>query len=161
MQAQAKAVVSIHGNAKDSVTKWDHQCEMPRILDSVPSNYFAGSGGTSPDMILRHPTAIQSIRESDLWVLLTDGQIAERYVTELTRLADVVEVIHVPVVLLIVGGRYLSPSNTNISVGITFFAAAREALILFDLLCKREVKRAASTSSAGSRGKPCGRTHHR
>ena len=131
MQAQAKAVASIHGNREDTVTKWDHQCEMPRILDNVPVNYFAGSGGTSPDMILRHPTAIQSIRESDLWVLITDGQIAERNVTELTRLADVVEVIHVPVVLLIVGGRCLSPSNTNISVGITFFAAAREALFLF------------------------------
>ena len=131
MRAQAKAVASIHGNPEDTVTKWDHKCEMPRILDNVPVNYFGGSGGTSPDMILRQPAAIDSIRESDLWVLITDGQIAEQNVTELTRLANVEEVIHVPVVLLIVGRRYSSPSDTNISVGITFFAATPEALILF------------------------------
>ena len=131
MRAQAKAVASIHGNPEDTVTKWDHKCEMPRILDKVPVNYFGGSGGTSPDMILRQPAAAHSIRESDLWVRITDGEIAERHVTDLTRLANVEEVIHVPVVLLIVGRRYSSPSNTNISVGITFFAAAREALILF------------------------------
>ncbi|CAF9927291.1 hypothetical protein IMSHALPRED_007175 [Imshaugia aleurites] len=131
MRAQAKSVAAFHGNRSDTVTKWDHKCEMPQILENVPVNYFAGSGGTSPDTILRQPAAIERIRESDLWVLTTDGEIAERSVSELTRLADVVEVIHVPIVLLIVGGRYSSPSNTNISIGITFFAAAREALILF------------------------------
>ena len=131
MRAQAKAVAAFHGSRGDTVTKWDHKCEMPQLLDNVPANYFAGSGGTSPDTILRQPAAIDSIPESDLWILITDGEIAEQNVTELTRLAEVVEVIHVPAAILIVGGKYSSPSNTNISVGVPFFAAAREALILF------------------------------
>ncbi len=131
MRAQAKAVRAIHGNPTDTVTKWDHKCELPQILDNVSGSYFSGSGGTSPDTILRHPAAVDSIRESDLWVLITDGEIPQQNIAELTRLADVVEVIHVPVVIFIVGGRYSPPSDTNVSVGISFFAAAREALILF------------------------------
>ena len=131
MRAQAKTVAAFHGNRSDTVTKWDHKCEMPRILENVPAKYFGGSGGTSPATILQEPAAIDCIQGSDLWVLITDGEITEKSVSELTKLADVVDVIHVPVVLLIVGGRYSSPSNTNISVGIPFFAAAREALILF------------------------------
>lgn len=133
MRAHAKAVAAFHGNRGDNVTKWDHECEMPQILDTVlvPANYFSGSGSTSPDTILRQPAAIESIRDSDLWVLITDGEIAEQNVAELARLADVMEVIHVPAVLLIFGGKYAFPGNTNISVGIPFFAAARAALILF------------------------------
>ena len=133
MRAQANAVAAFHGSHDDTVTKWDHRCEMPQILDNVPASYFAeASGGTSPDTILRQRAAIDSIRESDLWFLITDGEIAEQNVVELTQLAEVVEVIHVPVVILIAGRRYSSsPSNTNISVGIRFFAAARDALILF------------------------------
>lgn len=131
MRAQAKAVTAIHGNPGDEVTKWDSECEIPQILDNVSANYFAGSGATSPATILQQPAAVDSIRASDLWVLITDGEIAGRSIAELTRLADDMEIIHVPVVILVVGRRCSSPSNTNISVGISFFAAAREALILF------------------------------
>ena len=131
MRAQAKAVSAFQGSHGDTVTKWDHKCGMPQLLDNVPANHFAGLGGTSPDTILRQAAATDSIRESDLWILITDGEIAEQNVTELTRLAEVGEVINVPVAILVVGGKYSSPSNTNISVGVPFFAAAREALILF------------------------------
>lgn len=125
MRAQAKILAALYGICEDGVTKWDHKMEMPQVLDHVPVNYLA-----------RYYTPTtrcnQFVRDSDLWILIRDGEIAERNVAELTRVAGVVETIHVPVVLLlIVGGRHSSPSNTNISIGITSFAAAREALILF------------------------------
>ena len=50
---------------------------------------------------------------------------------ELTRLAETMDVIQIPAVLIITGTQSSTPAQTEISVGIPFFASAREAMILF------------------------------
>lgn len=130
MEAQEIFVRGFHGNSDDWVTKWDHNCQTPRRVDDAPDNYYFGCGGTSPDCILRLPAAVQSIKESDLCVLLTDGDIYDKRVTRLTGLAGETNIFQVPVILLVVGGRYNHPVHTNVSVGIPFFASAQEALLL-------------------------------
>ena len=75
--------------------------------------------------------AVEEIGASELWVLLTDGEIASDDVSRLTHLAERHGVIQVPVILVITGRRRGSPASANISVGISFFASARDALILF------------------------------
>ncbi|KAL2058350.1 hypothetical protein ABVK25_001078 [Lepraria finkii] len=82
---------------------------------------------------MRNAQAVDEVRSSDLWVLLTDGKIYGSSVIELTRLAETMDVIQIPVVLIITGTSTWSstPAQTKISVGIPFFASAREALILF------------------------------
>ena len=102
-----------------------------QILHSVPEFYFFGTGGTAPSSILAQPAAVSQIKDSDLWVLLTDGEVPDREVTQLATLAEQEAVTQVPVILLITGGHYTSPERENISVGITFFASATDALILY------------------------------
>ena len=131
MKAQERAVLGLHGNGDDRVVLWNTSCTIPRILAAVESGYFFGSGGTAPDCILKEKSAVDQIQDSDLWVLLTDGEIATDRVSMLTQCADISGVIQIPVVLIVTGPRYSGPNHANISVGIPFFASAQEALILF------------------------------
>ncbi|MCJ1277537.1 hypothetical protein MMC21_005350 [Puttea exsequens] len=131
MNAQAQVVKGLHTSTKDTVTKWDHVCENPQNLAMIPSGYFFGTGGTNPASILRNDDAVREILGSEFWILLTDGDISPSYVTELTQLAEQIAVLQVPVILVITGPRRAIPADANISVGIPFFASAREALILF------------------------------
>ncbi len=131
MRAQAKTVWGLRGSSDDTIAKWSYSCEIPRLLDNVPLNFFHGTGGTQPASILRNVQAVDAIRSSDLWILLTDGEIDAYSVAELTRLAEAMDVLQVPVVLVITGQQLPTPAQTAISVGIPFFASAREALILF------------------------------
>jgi len=131
MKAQKDVVIGLHSNHLDTVTKWDTTCQDPQLLDTVPSNYFYGHGGTSPNCIVKNPAAVDLIKESDLWVLLTDGEIAEYGVVQLTQLAELHGVTHAPVILIITGPRRDTPAYANISVGVSFFSSARDASILF------------------------------
>ena len=131
MKAQAKIVSGFHGSSDDTIAKWDSSCGLPRLLNNVAPDFFHGLGGTQPASILRSVQAVNAIRNSDLWILLTDGQIDAHSVAELTRLAEEMDVLQVPVVLVITGRQQATPAQTAISVGVSFFASAREALILF------------------------------
>lgn len=64
-------------------------------------------------------------------MLLTDGEVGDGEVTRLACLAEQEAVTQVPVILLITGGRYSTPDSAEISVGVRFFAAASDALILY------------------------------
>ena len=131
MKAQERAVLALHGNSEDTVVLWNTSCTCPRTVDAVGPHYFSGTGGTSPSCILEENSAVDQIKSSDLWVLLTDGEIATDRVSMLTTLADKSAFIRIPVVLIVTGARYSGPNQANISVGIPFFTSAQEALILF------------------------------
>lgn len=126
-------VKGLHTNREDTVAKWNHNCQTPQLVDETRQNYLDDvGGGTSPDQILRNASAVREIKRSDVWFLLTDGEIPNGAVAELTNLADKLDLTHIPMVLLIVGRkRSLGPAVTNISVGIPFFANSQESLILF------------------------------
>lgn len=81
--------------------------------------------------IMKNSLAVEQIRSSDVWVLCTDGEVPSYEVEDLTQHAEKVEVLPVPIILIIIGHRRSAPNLSNISVGISFFAAARDALILF------------------------------
>lgn len=133
IQAELAFVQGLHTNSKDTVAKWDHDCETPQLVDDIGPRYLEKKyGGTSPDQILRNATAVKEIESSDVWFLLTDGQIDHYNVAQLTNLADKLNLIHIPVVLLIVGRMAsLGPAVTNISVGVPFFANSQESLIVY------------------------------
>ncbi|KAL8994969.1 MAG: hypothetical protein Q9169_005210 [Polycauliona sp. 2 TL-2023] len=139
VRSQEKTVKALHTNPDDHVVLWEHCCHSPRRLDSVGPNYFKGSGGTYPSSIMQNPDAVEHVQDSDLWVLLTDGHIHSSEVDELGRLAEESNVLNAPIILVITGERYGGPANANISVGVTFFAAAHEALILFKVSSSGEL----------------------
>ncbi|KAI4247179.1 MAG: hypothetical protein L6R40_001522 [Gallowayella cf. fulva] len=107
-------------------------CSSPHFVNSVgPSHFDLCRGGTSPVTIMKNSLAVEQIRSSDVWVLCTDGEVPSYEVEDLTQHAEKVEVLPVPIILIIIGHRRSAPNLSNISVGISFFAAARDALILF------------------------------
>ncbi|KAL8887367.1 MAG: hypothetical protein Q9215_005054 [Flavoplaca cf. flavocitrina] len=103
------------------------------------ADYFSGGGGTAPSCIMKHPDAIRHIQNSDLWVLLTDGAIYSDEVDVLGNLAEEANVLRTPIIIVITGARLGGPAHANISVGVTFFAAAQEALILFKVFSSGEL----------------------
>ena len=133
IRAEWSFIRGFHTNSQDTVVKWDHKCETPRLVDEVRPNYLDNQGGgTFPVEILKNVSAVEEIESSDVWFLITDGEIRPDDVAELTNLADKLNLIHIPVVLLIVDRKASSgPALTNISVGVSFFANSQESLILF------------------------------
>ena len=80
---------------------------------------------------MQKPAVVEKIRTADIWCLYTDGEIWNRGVTELTAAAESVGVVQVPVIVMIFGHARVSPERENISVGISFFAYARDAVIIY------------------------------
>lgn len=117
-------------NAADAISLWGTHCDNPtRRFDSV--SWVSSHGGTYPSEILRNSAALDAIRKSDVWILLTDGEIYDGDVHRLADLAYDAGILNVPLVFLITGSRGSSPGTANISVGISFFASSHDTLILF------------------------------
>jgi hypothetical protein len=121
---------SHYTNPGDAVALWGSSCDAPAQNFST-INWTSGHGGTQPSTILQNSAALTTIKTSDVWFLLTDGEIWGGDVHRLADLATQHDVLNVPLVFVITGGKGTTPSATNISVGISFFASAQDTLILF------------------------------
>ncbi|KAL9601419.1 MAG: hypothetical protein Q9179_002875 [Wetmoreana sp. 5 TL-2023] len=93
--------------------------------------YWTSRAGTHPECILEHTKALEQIRSSDMWLLLTDGAIDDRHVTRLTNRANSLGLMDVPIILIVVGYKSSNPRATNISIAIPFFVGASNAAILY------------------------------
>ncbi|KAJ4379636.1 hypothetical protein N0V86_004818 [Didymella sp. IMI 355093] len=117
-------------NAANAISLWGTSCDNPTTqFESV--NWLSSHGGTYPSEILRNFAALEAVRKSDAWFLLTDGEIYDGDVHKLADLAYDAGILNVPLVFLITGSRGSSPGTANISVGISFFASSHDTLILF------------------------------
>lgn len=119
-----------HGNPDDRVSLWGAECDKP-TKDFKSTKWRSTHGGTCPAKILQNTSALNTIKKSDVWFLLTDGEIFDDYVHRLAQLAHESNTLSVPIVFLIVGSRGRTPDSTNISVGVSFFAGSQDTLILF------------------------------
>ncbi|KAJ4990277.1 hypothetical protein SVAN01_04159 [Stagonosporopsis vannaccii] len=129
-RAFVEAFRESHPNTIDAVSLWGSNCDNPTTrFESV--QWRSSHGGTYPGEILTNSSALDVMRKSDAWFLLTDGEIYAGDVHRLADLAHDAEVLDVPLVFLITGSRGSSPGTANISVGISFFASAHDTLILF------------------------------
>lgn len=132
MRTESEFVTGLHANPQDSITRWAVRCEKPQVVDSIGLGYFARKNQwTCPQAILKEPSAVAEILSSDIWCLLTDGEINSSNIEDFIQLASVHELLHNPVVLLFVGEKQPTPARTNISVGIPFFTRVTVGLVLF------------------------------
>ncbi|MCJ1429622.1 hypothetical protein MMC29_007537 [Sticta canariensis] len=132
MRSESDFVSGLHSNPEDSITRWAGRCEKPQLADSIGLAYFTRKRQwTCLEVILREPSAIKEILYSDIWCLLTDDEITSGGVADLTRLANELELMHIPVMLLHVGEKPPTPKQTNISVYVSFFNTATVGLLLF------------------------------
>ncbi|KAF2088256.1 hypothetical protein K490DRAFT_64933 [Saccharata proteae CBS 121410] len=117
-------------HTNDQATTWGSYCQTPsRTFSDI--TWSGNLGGTNPTSILTHPPALDAIVHSDIWYLLTDGQVGGQEVWRLSSLAAEKGILDIPVVFLITGWTRGSPGSANVSVGVTFFANARDVLCLF------------------------------
>ena len=80
---------------------------------------------------MRQAAVVEKIWASDVWILCTDGAVYQGGVSELTRLAESEDVLQIPVIVVIVGEADQPCENANLSVGVSFYACAKEAAILY------------------------------
>jgi hypothetical protein len=119
-----------YSNLNDAVSLWGYNCDIP-VKTSENVDWNSGHGGTSPSQILDCKPAVETIRSSDVWFLLTDGEVPNFEVTRLADLALQHGLLNIPLVFVITGYKKHSPSTTDISVGISFFASSQDTLIIF------------------------------
>ncbi|GME28819.1 hypothetical protein GTA08_BOTSDO07967 [Neofusicoccum parvum] len=118
------------GHPNDKAATWGTYCGDP-TADFGSVSWTANRGGTQPSHILTTASAVDAIGSSDVWYLLTDGEIWENDVQVLCQLAMDTGVLNVPAIFVITGKKKPTPSDLNISVGVSFFANAPDVLILF------------------------------
>ncbi|KAL8833795.1 MAG: hypothetical protein Q9170_004088 [Blastenia crenularia] len=148
IQIEGQVVEHLNTHPQDQIVKWGSCCSEPENLSVVATagtgnallrqinkskrSYFhADQGGTDPSQILRNKFATSCVQQSDVWYLMTDGEIYERDVHSLASLVHQQCINNVPVCLLIFGTKQATPELVNISVGIPVYATATEAMILF------------------------------
>jgi hypothetical protein len=119
-----------YSNPDDAVSLWGFKCDIP-VRTSENVDWNSGHGGTSPSQILDCKPAVETIKSSDVWFLLTDGEVPSYEVHRLANLALQLDLLNIPLVFVITGHKKQSPSTTDISVGISFFASSQDTLILF------------------------------
>ncbi|ORY18318.1 hypothetical protein BCR34DRAFT_554015 [Clohesyomyces aquaticus] len=117
-------------NIGDMISLWGSACDVP-VRDFNKVNWKSNHGGTYPTQILKHIGTLEAIRMSDVWFLVTDGEVYDGDVHNLATMAHELDILKVPIVFMIAGSRGRTPDTTNISVGISFFASSQDALILF------------------------------
>jgi hypothetical protein len=119
-----------YAHPDDTISLWGTNCDKPtKRFDSV--EWRSNHGGTQPLKILTCEPALHAIRSSDVWFLMTDGEIYEGDVNRLATLAQDQQVLNVPLIFVITGSPAKTPMSTNLSVGISFFASSQDTLILF------------------------------
>lgn len=118
------------GHPNDQAATWGTYCNDP-TNDFSQISWSADQGGTEPSRILKNQRALDTILGSDVWYLLTDGEIWNNDVQVLCNLAIDTGVLNVPTIFVITGSKRRSPSDLNVSVGISFFANAQHVLVLF------------------------------
>ncbi len=134
IEVEGQLVKNLSLNDADTVCRWDSICdERPQLVSKLlHKSYWSSRGGTCPEVILQQSSVLENIRSSDMWLLLTDGQVSDRAVASLTNRASSLSLMDIPIMLVIVSdGTTRSPKATNISIAIPFFAGASNAVILY------------------------------
>ncbi|KAJ3340074.1 hypothetical protein HDU93_007416 [Gonapodya sp. JEL0774] len=130
LQVEKLAAKAIAGrNTRAGVVPW-HSTTLPRIpITDVDT--LRAMGGTSPQYLLKQNESLQFIKASNVWALFTDGEIGVADVNELASLVASENMGHLPVIVAVFGPGRETPSATNISVGISLFAACEHVLFLY------------------------------
>jgi hypothetical protein len=119
--------VPAEGNAR--VLPWSSQAD-PVI--SVPGiNSLNSYGGTDPSVLLYHEPSLIELKSSDLWFLITDGEIPQECLENFANGFSYHELHGIACVVIVVGTRRGLPSDCNISVGVSVFAVVPDCLFIY------------------------------
>ncbi|CAK5263289.1 unnamed protein product [Mycena citricolor] len=111
----------------NSVIMWGSSVEAPTAVSQVL--WRERSWGTDPAVIFNTAATTSELKSCDMWYLLTDGEIGSP--VPFAQKALAVGMANTPVVFVITNRDGSKPSSVNISVGISVFASAPDAAIVF------------------------------
>ena len=111
------------------VIPWNDTTESVVQISGLPN--LRSYGGTSPTALARTSSSRSTIQNSTFWVLLTDG-IINRWEYQAFAQDIATHNLHgIACIIMIFGHTNTTPSNCNISVGVSVFAAVPDCLFLY------------------------------
>lgn len=111
------------------VLPWNHAVARPCQIQNLLM--LESSGGTDPVVLLNSQPHLAALKISNVWFLLTDGEITSRDVGALATTLATKGMHGIPCVIVIFDNKSNRPSNCNISVGISPFAAVPNSALLY------------------------------
>ncbi|KAK7028390.1 hypothetical protein R3P38DRAFT_2935872 [Favolaschia claudopus] len=110
-----------------SVLMWGSSVTHPKPASEMTWNHR--NWGTSPEIIFTDPVVTAELKSCDMWYLLTDGEVGSPL--NFARRTVEVGMANSPVVFVITNRSGTKPNSVNISVGISVFASASDAAVVF------------------------------
>jgi len=126
---QIQNLLEIARQSQARLLPWSGKSGPVMTLRDISS--LQPSFGTDPTVLYKSPHQLQALRNSSLWFLLTDGQIASSTVKEFATQTLNLGLHGTPCVIIIFGSTYWPPAQADISVGMSVFALAADCLYLF------------------------------
>ncbi|KAJ7485076.1 hypothetical protein B0H11DRAFT_1861881 [Mycena galericulata] len=114
-------------NFPSSVIMWGSYVEQPISAGQTTWNHR--NWGTNPAVIFDDAAVTREVKSCDMWYLLTDGEVGSP--VNFARKTVEVGMANTPVVFVIVNRYGVKPSTIDISVGISVFASASDAAVVF------------------------------
>lgn len=111
------------------ILPWDSHAH--RIIQLGGLEHVDSSGGTDPTVLLSNSDYKNSLLRSDLWFLLTDGEIDEDIVKKFALNIGAARLHGTACVVVVFGSHLDRPVLCNISVGKSVFAVTPDCLFLF------------------------------
>ncbi|KAJ7102915.1 hypothetical protein C8R44DRAFT_716226, partial [Mycena epipterygia] len=118
-----------------SVIMWGSSVDAPRSVGET--SWRHRNWGTNPEVIFHDATVTGEIKSCDMWYLLTDGEVGSP--VGFARKTLEVGMANTPVVFVITNRSGAKPSTIDISVGISVFASASDAAIVFKNTANGEI----------------------
>ncbi|KAJ7207902.1 hypothetical protein GGX14DRAFT_521709 [Mycena pura] len=110
-----------------SVVMWGSDVTLP--ASAAETSWRHRNWGTYPELIFSNDTVVNELKQCDMWYLLTDGEVPSP--VNFARRTIEVGMANAPVVFVITNRAGAKPSTVDISVGVSVFASASDAAIIF------------------------------
>ncbi|ETS77052.1 hypothetical protein PFICI_10926 [Pestalotiopsis fici W106-1] len=112
-----------------TVLPWSHKSHSPLKIDEIEE--INSGGGTDPSVLLENPVFRSQLQRSNLWFLLTDGEIYKPVITKFANAIPEARIHGTACVIILFGYSRSSPLECNVSVGMSVFAVAPHCIFLF------------------------------
>ncbi|KAF8198304.1 hypothetical protein K438DRAFT_1933643 [Mycena galopus ATCC 62051] len=129
MEKQKQFVLGMVDNYQfpASVFMWGSQVTQPVSASETSWNHR--NWGTQPEIIFTDNAVTTELKGCDMWYLLTDGEVGSPL--NFARRTVEAGMANTPVIFVITNRSSTKPNSVNISVGISVFASASDATIVF------------------------------
>lgn len=116
-------------SAESTILPWSHKARSPRAAANV--DQLTASGGTDPSVLVNDPESCHVLRNSNVWFLLTDGEIDQPLIRKFANAIPQAGLHGTACVIILFGYARASPFSCNISVGLSVFSVAPHCIFLF------------------------------